>query len=462
MPASFKKSIEWFIPEHLRDNPFIHRKALVLVYANIFLTVCAFIIWCLSLHDNYGYYNHLIYGILAGFIQILFFKKIGNLKLSGNIMAFFLCIIFLSAVPQTGGIYSDNLQWMILTPIAALIFSGKNSGLFWLTTILLLFILIYLNQGKMVGLSYAMRVDPSYFLSSYSAFVIILFVIISIFETGQINIIGMLEKQRDLLTQQKMEIALKNEELEKIETKLKEKNVELENFAYAASHDLKEPLRMVSMYTQLTQKKIDAFLNDSTREYMGYVTEGTHRMQKMLDDLLHYSRMGRGETDTKSLDLNDTLFIVIHNLSATLRDTEASIIAENLPTISGNSTEMIQLFQNLIANSMKFRNQDITPIIKISVRERLNFYAFSFQDNGIGIKPEFQERVFKIFERLHARHEYDGSGIGLATCRKIVNSMGGKIWVTSHVGQGATFHFIIPKTRTVVTELKAAEHRSVA
>ena len=269
----------------------------------------------------------------------------------------------------------------------------------------------------------------------------------------------MLNEKKILLEQQKLQISQKNDELELAHSELKLKNIELEvtqakliytngeleNFASAASHDLKEPLRMIGMYTGLSKKRMLTLQDKPTVEYMGYVTDGVDRMQRLLDDLLQYSRTGKKQEDNKEIDLNAVLFVVISNLVATMKDTHATIVINELPTIEGSTTEMIQLFQNLIANSIKFRKADVIPEIKITATDEGDNYLISLDDNGIGIKKEFHDRVFAIFERLHSRSEFEGSGIGLATCKKIVAGAGGKIWLDSTEGVGTTFYFTFPK-----------------
>jgi light-regulated signal transduction histidine kinase (bacteriophytochrome) len=195
----------------------------------------------------------------------------------------------------------------------------------------------------------------------------------------------------------------------------------------------------------LSKKRINGHLDKTTEEYFNYVTDGVDRMQKLLDDLLQYSRMGKSKDDIKDVDLNAIVFIVIHNMMATMKDSQAIITINHLPIVEGANSEMMQLFQNLIANSIKFRKPSIVPEIKITSSDEGDNYLISLNDNGIGIKKEFQERVFAIFERAHARHEYDGSGIGLATCKKIIESSGGKIWLRSNEGEGTTFYLSFPK-----------------
>lgn len=287
----------------------------------------------------------------------------------------------------------------------------------------------------------------------------ILFVLISIAITTQLRYIDDLQNERailsaqnELLLQQKMlleqEVAenkQQNDGLLLAEKRLRAINGELENFAYVASHDLKEPLRMVGMYTQLLQKKLNNSAETSTKEYMGFITEGVGRMQNLLNDLLQYSRLGARKEETMPVNLNNILELVIHNLTVNMTQNEAAIIASTLPIVKATSVEMTQLFQNLIANAIKFRQKEQPPVIDIRAFEKENHYLLTFTDNGIGIEKEYHERVFRIFERLHPRTLYEGSGIGLATCKKIVQNNGGDIWLESIDGNGTTFFLTLPK-----------------
>ena len=263
-------------------------------------------------------------------------------------------------------------------------------------------------------------------------------------------IINKLHEKQALLEKQQQEILQKNLELKAIEEKLRLSNQELENFAFIASHDMKEPLRMIGMYTQLTRKKLNSQLDNTTTDYMNFVTDGVNRMQTLLNDLLQYARLNKEQKDIRPVNLNNVLSIIKHNLQITIKETDAQINNTNLPIITASVSEMSQLFQNLIANAIKFRKTGLSPKIEIAVIEQDNEYLFSFKDNGIGIKKEYQERVFNVFEKLHTQQEYEGSGIGLSTCRKIVENLGGKIWVESVFGYGTTFYFTIIKAKTTL------------
>lgn len=442
----FTLLINFFIPNKLKDDPFVYRKAKVLIQVILYLILTGILNKVFSLIFNNNDLVLVYPGIVAGFVLLFIFKKTGNSILVSNLLALFWVLPLMHVIPETKGLYSDNLLWLFLAPLSVLFFANIRWGLLWLSVLLGYTYYLYCFYSNKADSSLTTLEEPEYYLISYTTLFIAIFIVVVIFETGQMLIIKLLTQQKAVLEEQKQEIARKNAELQAIEEQLRESNQELENFAFAASHDLKEPLRMIGMYTQLTQKRLQGQLDGSTKEFMGFVTDGVGRMQSLLDSLLDYSRLGKNHDDLRDVNLNDTIFMVIHNLMPRMKETNAAIISNPLPTIQASSFEMIQLFQNLIANSIKFRRADVPPTIEIKVNETPSGdFIFTVADNGIGIPEQHQERVFKIFERLHTRMDYEGSGIGLATCKKIVQSSGGKIWLESTEGVGTTFHFTLPK-----------------
>jgi signal transduction histidine kinase len=220
-------------------------------------------------------------------------------------------------------------------------------------------------------------------------------------------------------------------------------NGELEQFAYVASHDLQEPLRKVASFTQLLEQRYGDQLDDRARQYIAFAVDGAKRMQLLINDLLDFSRVGRVGGDLHPVGSADALDAALHNLDALLADADAAVTHDDLPMVLGNLPLLTQLFQNLVANAVKFRSAD-SPRVHIGVRRDGAMWEFSCSDNGIGVDPRYADRIFLIFQRLHPRDVYPGSGIGLALCRKIVEYHGGRIWLDSGEGPGATFHWTLP------------------
>ena len=224
---------------------------------------------------------------------------------------------------------------------------------------------------------------------------------------------------------------------------LKRSNQELEQFAYVASHDLQEPLRAVTSYTQLLAQRYQGNLDAKADKYINHIVDGATRMQQLINDLLAYSRLGTQGKKLELADCNAAVQQSLRNLQIAIAEKKAAIACDEMPTVMADESQLVQLFQNLIANSIKFCRQDI-PLIDIAARRRENEWLFYVRDNGIGIDPEYADRIFIIFQRLHGRREYPGTGIGLAMCKRIVERHGGRIWVESQEGKGATFCFTIP------------------
>lgn len=230
---------------------------------------------------------------------------------------------------------------------------------------------------------------------------------------------------------------MQNKELER-------KNKELEQFAYVASHDLQEPLQTTISFVELFQQQYKEKLDERGNKYLSYIVQASERMKILIIDLLEFSRIG-SKKESQLIDCNIILNEVIDGLGESIITTGAKINAEALPVITGYQKEIKQLFQHLTYNAIKFRKKDIPPQLKIEARQNKDGWQFSFTDNGIGIASENNERIFIIFQRLHTRNQYQGSGIGLSHCKKIVELHKGKIWLDSEPGKGTTFYFTIPE-----------------
>jgi light-regulated signal transduction histidine kinase (bacteriophytochrome) len=233
------------------------------------------------------------------------------------------------------------------------------------------------------------------------------------------------------------------EELVRRTNELSRSNRELEQFAYVASHDLQEPLRMVASYTQLIAQRYREKLDADADEFIGYVVDGATRMQALINDLLTLSRVSTRDTAFDKIDSKAALDKALGNLKLAIEETGARIVCGSLPMLNADGTQLTQLFQNLIGNAIKFRG-DNPPCIEIGAEQQDEEWVFHVRDNGIGIAPEYFERIFLLFQRLHGRHEYPGTGIGLTLCKKIVERHGGRIWIASEQGKGTTFYFAIP------------------
>lgn len=231
---------------------------------------------------------------------------------------------------------------------------------------------------------------------------------------------------------------------------LQRSNADLEQFAYVCSHDLQEPLRVISNYTQLLAKRYHDQLDDDANEFVEYIVDATKRMQELINDLLLYSRVQTKGQAFRNTDCHERAQTAISNLTLAIEESGANISLEPLPTILADGSQMLQVFQNLISNAIKFRAE--RPLqIQLSATKAENAWLFSVTDNGLGIDMKYADRIFIIFQRLHNREQYPGSGIGLAICKKIVERHGGKIWIESQPGEGTTFNFTIPCSQEAPT-----------
>jgi PAS domain S-box-containing protein len=245
---------------------------------------------------------------------------------------------------------------------------------------------------------------------------------------------------RNISARKKFEI-----DLAKTVEELKRSNGELEHFAYVASHDLQEPLRMVASYTQLLAKRYKGRLDSEADEFIAFAVDGAQRMQGLIQDLLAYSRAGTSGRALREFSSEDALQAALTNLRATIEESGAVVTHDSLPTIRSDDMQLTQVFQNLVGNAIKYRSAAVPHVHVAVANGGSHEWTFSVRDNGMGIDPQYFERIFVLFQRLHGRQQYEGTGIGLAICKKVLERLGGRIWVESKPQQGSTFYFALPK-----------------
>ncbi len=257
-------------------------------------------------------------------------------------------------------------------------------------------------------------------------------------QTGRLRGFGKIT--RDITERKKAD-----ERMTKTVAELKRSNDELQQFAYVASHDLQEPLRMVASYTQLLAKRYQGRLDSDADEFIAFAVDGCSRMRGLIQDLLTYSRAGARGKSLVETSAEDTLQEALVNLSATIEQSGAVVTHDSLPVILADGNQLVQVFQNLVGNAIKYRGTEVPRIHVSASKNGSPEWIFSVRDNGLGIDPKYFERVFVLFQRLHLQTEFEGTGIGLAVCKKIVERLGGRIWVESQLGQGSTFYFALPE-----------------
>jgi len=249
---------------------------------------------------------------------------------------------------------------------------------------------------------------------------------------------------RELNLTLEQRVAERTQELLQSNEALRQSNDDLNQFAYAASHDLQEPLRVVALYAQMLLAKYGGRLGQQADQYISFVVDGAQRMEMLLKDLLAYSQVGSpGEGPAAPVACADVLDKVLFNLHASVEQSGALVTWNGLPTVQAHEIRLVQLFQNLVSNAIKYRRKE-PPRVHVDARHKSSDWLFSIRDNGIGIKPEYTHQVFGIFKRLHGS-KFPGTGIGLAICQRIVESYGGRIWVESKPEEGSTFYFTLPR-----------------
>ncbi len=254
--------------------------------------------------------------------------------------------------------------------------------------------------------------------------------------------------QRNISDRKRMENTLI-----KTNQELRLSNAELEKFAYLASHDLREPLRMVTSFTQLLAKRYGGQLDDDADQIIGFAVDGAARMEELIHDLLEYSRIGKVDNNLGTVDCEQVLQQAQTNLQVLIQESKVEITHQPLPKVIGERIQLIQLFQNLLENAIVYRDRNRVTTIEVGAKEETQQWLFWVKDNGIGISEQYQPQIFQIFQRLHSKQEYPGTGIGLAICLKIIERHEGKIWVESSPGNGSTFYFTLPKSRSPLNKI---------
>jgi signal transduction histidine kinase len=382
-----------------------------------------------------------VYDTLAAFaFAFIAFKRGLSLSLRKTLLTIFLYLLSIILLFYLGSFGPGLLYLLALTVFITLIFPVSIAWLSIAINTIICILFIFIIHFKLLDSPLA----NIYTLGSWIA-VSSNLIFLSIVSVASLNLLfkGM---QATIIKEGNLqkELVQKSKTLENMLESMERKNQELEQFAYIASHDLQEPLRTITGIADQFEKQYKEKLDEDAVMYLTYLSQSTTRMRLLIKGLLDYSRIGK-ERELEFVNCNTILKELTDELDMLIKENKAIIFIDDLPSLNAYKIEFRQLFQNLISNAIKFRKTETSPEIKISAKEENEYWIFSVKDNGIGIEEKFHEKIFVIFQRLHSKSQYEGTGIGLAHCKKIVELHGGKIWVDSKPEQGSTFYFTIPK-----------------
>ena len=392
-------------------------------------------------------------------VNLLHARRYRNYNFNIYLAISFSAILFIYAF-LTGGIERSGFIWYYTFPLVASFLLGSKKGA--IATILIsspVVALFLMKTPPSILANYSFDFKLGFMTSFFGVFVFSY-----LFENSREknreelqrahnDLEKRVEERTSALQEAVQSLQKEVSERRRIEEALKEKteelarsNQDLEQFAYVASHDLQEPLRMVTSYVQLLAQRYKDKLDSDADEFIGFAVDGAIRMWKLINDLLIYSRVGTRAKELEPTDCETVLHQSLNDLKVAIEEKGAVVTHDPLPTVMGDHPQLGQLFQNLIGNAIKFRGNE-PPRVHVSASRNDSGWTFSVRDNGIGIAPEYAERIFIIFQQLHGWKEYAGTGIGLAICKKIVERHGGRIWVESEVGKGTTFYFTLPASK---------------
>ncbi len=457
--AELAKWIDALIPDKLKGEPEVYRKARIINYTHLLLAIVNLLSFAMVLFLPFKSNINNGLGFLGLFLLLVTFKYIGSITLSGNLIVLTLVAMIAPLPFHSGGIYSMDTIFLVTAPALAYLLAGRNSGIFWTIALYIFFTYLYfLESGAEVSYRTQTVDFPAqyYFYGTCLLFLSILGTIF-IYETQKSSIIKQLKDQRKTLQDTQLQLKELNTslekkvkertiDLEKTNLTLTQSNADLERFAYIASHDLQEPLRMVGNFVQLLEEEYHDELDDSGKTYIQFAVDGVKRMSRLITELLQYSRMHRYELNPNSIHLPEFFEKIKHNLIDYIKNNNALIDIQYPDTqFTGDQKLLEILFFHLMDNGLKF-NKSNSPKINVYIKEEKSHWNCTVKDNGIGIESEKQEEIFKAFRRLNRKEIYEGTGIGLALCKKIVALHLGDIHLNSTPGKGSTFYFTLSKT----------------
>ncbi len=417
--------INWFIPASYKSDLTNYSKAKLLTiigFIAIFFSIITFIAYAVI-----GFYDGffiITLPTLSSLIYLALIRYSGNLNLCAN----YLIISFLSIVTLfvtlSNGIYSPYMVWMVAVPVAAYLLSGKSFG-----DVVLAFTLVIIFA--LAGLKYFNVEMPEMILGDWFSYFTLLSLVLFL-----IYIVFLVNWYLKIADQHQNELKALNE-------KLKLSNIELERFAYIASHDMKTPIRNIISFLNLTERRAGKELSAELQEYITYASKSARELNTLIEDILNYSRVTKTETHFEEIDLNQIMNQVSTSLTSQNPYQHVKVEFEKLPVLKAESSQMTQLFQNLVENGLKY-NQSKFPEVRIKYQLDQRKHIIIVEDNGIGVEEDYHKTIFEMFKRLNNKEKYEGTGMGLAICKKIVERYNGNIWIESEPESGSRFHLSFP------------------
>lgn len=383
---------------------------------------------------------------------LLIYRQTTSMLMAGNFVAFVIAYVIFNMTLETGGLYSEDIQSSFIVPMIALVTAGLWSGLFWtiVSTAWAMYLYSICQSPDQISFyrEQTFSFEPGYYLIISLFNIFIVMSVFAFFYYQNRDLVKKLKLKHNELQEKNDAIIGQTEQLRKAQEELNRSNEELEEYAHATSHDLKQPIRTINSFAQVLNKHLteNGSLDERSAKYLEFIIGGTENMSKLVSDLLEYAKLNSLKKEEKEkFCLNEILNSVLQNLHNLLEKNDVEIICDDLPKVCAIPVKINQVFQNLISNAVKFKKKEEQLILTIESKELKDSWQISVRDNGIGMKEENLEKIFAPFKKLHNDTEYSGSGIGLATCKRIIELHNGKIWAESQFGLGTSFYFTVEK-----------------
>ena len=437
--------MNFIVNKHFTKDTEEYRKAQLYVWNAFAGFSITFVMIILTFYNPvYGKVSYLPISVTA-LASLVIMYYTGNLKLCVDITCASLSLAFIKPILMTGGVHSQIFIWLILPSIFALTLGDMKRGVFWTVVAILVRVVIYKMDNDILAAKIVTANKLACLINSifFACTILAMMFAYEYIKTKQQKTI---QKQLKILLEQQDDNLSMIQQLQKIEQALTLSNNELKSFAFAAAHDLKEHIRLIGMHVQVIRKKLSSQIDIQTQEHMTFVMSGVKRMEKLLVNLVEHEQVGNKLEEKKKLNLEEICEFLFKKIKNKLPEVVINFKVNNLPKIVYYQKEVALLFEHLLDNAVKFRRNDVPLDISIDCLESNHNYVFKVADNGIGIEKDYHERVFDLFSRIHNRRDYEGSGIGLATCKKIVTNLNGRIWLENTEGGGTTVYFSIPQS----------------